>query len=190
ANMLLVDGRTASTPTVQYPPVEVQVNVAASGASRVPFVVYLPKLDTANPITLPTDATGTVTTTVQATTPTIPGLTVTIPAGTRIIGPDGNPVTQITITPVPVDRSPMPFPPGVSPPILFTIQPGGAVPSQPLPISFPNVQNALPGSTADLYFFDLAIGAWNPWGTGTVSADGTPVVRDPGLGLPPLLWHL
>jgi len=69
---------------------------------------------------------------------------VTIPAGTRITCPGGNPVSQITITPVPIDRSPMPFPPGVTAPMLFTIQPGGAVPSQPLPITFPNVQNAAP----------------------------------------------
>src|SRR5262249_40989992 len=153
ANMLLVDGRTASTPGAQYPPVEVNVSVATSGPTRVPFVVYLPKLDTANTITLPTDATGAMTTTVQATTPTIPGLIVTIPQGTRIIGPDGNPVRQITITPVPVDRSPMPFPPGVSVPLLFSIQPGGAVPSQPLPITFPNPTRAAPGSGATLYFF-------------------------------------
>ncbi|PYN96665.1 MAG: hypothetical protein DMD91_20655 [Candidatus Rokuibacteriota bacterium] len=188
-NMLLVDGRTASTPTAQYPPVEVNIAVNASGPTRVPFIVYLPKLDTSNPVTLPTDATGTVTQTVQATTPTIPGLVVTIPAGTRIIGPDGNAVRQITITPVPIDRSPMPFPPGVTAPMLFTIQPGGAVPSQPLPISFPNITEAAPGTKADLYFFDLAAGAWKTWGTGTVSTDGTQVVSDPGFGLPRFAWH-
>src|SRR5207302_8100349 len=71
ANMLLVDGRTASTATVQYRPVEVNIAVNSSGPRRVPFVVYLPKLDTANPVSLPTDTTGTVTQTVQATTPTI-----------------------------------------------------------------------------------------------------------------------
>lgn len=40
ANMLLVDGRTASTATAQYPPVEVNINVNASGPTRVPFIVY------------------------------------------------------------------------------------------------------------------------------------------------------
>ncbi|MGH2359970.1 MAG: hypothetical protein ACRDGM_05445, partial [bacterium] len=97
-------------------------------------------------MTLPLDAGGFTTQEVQASTPVIPGLVVTIPAGTRIIGPDGNPVSQITITPVPVDRTPMPFPAGVTPPMLFTIQPGGAVPSQPLPISFPNATDAPPGT--------------------------------------------
>ena len=188
-NMLLVDGRTASTPTAQYPPVEVQINVASSGPTRVPFVLYLPVLDTAHPVTLPLDAGGFTTTEVQATTPLIPGLVVTIPAGTKITGPDGNPVSQITITPVPVDRTPMPFPPGVSPPMLFTIQPGGAVPSQPLPITFPNVQQDAPSTQVNLWFFDLAAGNWQTWGTGTVSADGTQIVSDPGYGLPRFAWH-
>jgi hypothetical protein len=42
ANMLGVDGRTASTPAAQYPPVEVNLTVAPTGPTRVPFVVYLP----------------------------------------------------------------------------------------------------------------------------------------------------
>src|SRR5712692_7202812 len=87
-------------------------------------------------------------------------------------GPDGNPVSQIVITPVPLDRSPMPFPPGVKPPMLFSIQPGGAVPSQPLPITFPNPTRAAPGTSADLYFFALIAGNWAVWGRGTVSNDG------------------
>jgi RHS repeat-associated protein len=189
ANMLLIDGRTASTPTAQYPPVEVSIAVSPTGPTRVPFVVYLPALDTAHPVALPLDPAGFTSQDVQATTPLIPGLVVTVPAGTRIVGPDGNPVAQITITPVPIDRSPMPFPAGVNPPMLFSIQPGGAVPSRPLPITFPNLTEAPPGAQADLYYFDLTAGAWAIWGTGTVSEDGTAVVSDPGFGLPRFAWH-
>jgi RHS repeat-associated protein len=188
-NMLFVDGRTASVPDAQFPIVEVQITVASSGPTRVPFTIYLPKLDTGNAITLPLDAAGFTTQEVKATTPRIPGLEVTIPAGTRIVGPDGNPVGQLVITPVPIDRSPMPFPPGKAAPMLFAINPGGAVPSNPLPISFPNITEAAPGTKADMYYFDLAIGNWNIWGTGTVSADGRQVVSDPGTGLPRLAWH-
>src|SRR3990170_4288133 len=89
--MLLVDGRTASTPTAQYPPTEVQIDVAANGPSRVPFVLYLPVLDTAHPIALPLDAGGFTTVEVKATTPSIPGLEVTIPQGTRITAPADGP---------------------------------------------------------------------------------------------------
>jgi RHS repeat-associated protein len=189
AAMLIVDGRTASTADAQYPLVEIQVNPSASGPTRVPFILYLPKIDTAHPINLPLDATGAVTQTVQATTPRLPGLVVTIPQGTRIIGPDGNPVRQLTITPVPIDRSPMPFPPGISPPLLFAIQPGGAVPSTPLPITFPNVRQDPPGTRSDLYYFDLVAGNWNIWGQGTVTDDSTQIVSNPGAGLPRLAWH-
>ncbi|MBI4253798.1 MAG: IPT/TIG domain-containing protein, partial [Candidatus Rokubacteria bacterium] len=129
ANMLFVDGRTGSTPVAQFPIVEVNLTVQPAGPSRVPFTIYLPKLDTGNAITLPLDASGFTTQEVKATTPRIPDLEITIPTGTRIIGPDGNPVSQLVITPVPVDRSPMPFPPGVTFPYLFAINPGGAVPS-------------------------------------------------------------
>lgn len=83
----------------------------------------------------------------------------------------------------------MPLPPGVTAPLLLTIQPGGAVPSQPLPMSFPNLQEAPAGEKADLYFFDLSIGDWAVWGTGTVSPDGTQIVSDPGFGLPRFAWH-
>src|SRR5207249_3079473 len=106
-NMLFVDGRTASTPEAQFPIVEVQIDVAVSGPTRVPF----------------------------------------------------------------------------------TINPGAAVPSNPLPISFPNAQGAAPGTTADLYYFDLSIGNWNVWGTGATSDDGRQIVSDPGFGLPRLAWH-
>ncbi len=188
-NMLFVDGRTASTPEAQFPIVEVQIDVAVSGPTRVPFTIYLPKLDTANAINLPLDGAGFTTRDVKATTPSIPGLEVTIPPGTRIIGPDGNPVGQLVITRVPIDRSPMPFPPGITFPLLFAINPGGAVPSNPLPISFPNAQGAAPGTTADLYYFDLSIGSWNVWGTGATSDDGRQIVSDPGFGLPRLAWH-
>jgi hypothetical protein len=92
-------------------------------------------------------------------------------------------VSQITITPVPVDRSPMPFPAGVTA-ALFTIQPGGAVPSQPLPISFPNLTEAGPGLPANLWFFDLVAGNCQTWGTGTVSTDDSQVVSDRALACP------
>src|SRR5207245_9360057 len=82
-----------------------------------------------------------------------------------------------------------PLPAGKAAPLWFSIQPGGAVPSQPLPITFPNVTEAAPGTTADLYFFDISTGKWETWGKGTVSVDGLSVVSDPGFGLPRFAWH-
>jgi hypothetical protein len=58
------------------------------------------------------------------TTPHIPGLELHIPAGTMIRDVDGQVVTSISITPIPVDRPPFPLPPAAEVPIYFTIQPG------------------------------------------------------------------
>src|SRR5439155_12596676 len=71
----------------------------------------------------------------------------------------------------------------------FAIQPGGAVPSQPLPITFPHLRQDAPGTKADLYYFDLVAGNWTVWGTGTVNTAGDQIVSDPGFGLPRFAWH-
>ena len=58
------------------------------------------------------------------------------------------------------------------------------MPSQPLPITFPNPTRAAPGTSADLYFFDLIAGTWAVWGQGIVSNDGATIASNPGFGLP------
>jgi RHS repeat-associated protein len=187
--MLAIDGRTANSPGNFYPQVDVAVTVNPGASNPLGYTLYLPKLDIMHPINLPINSNGTTTQTVNATTPLIPDLTVTIPAGTKIIDPNGNPVSQITITPVPIDKSPMPLPPGVNVAQLFSIQPGGSVPSQPLPICFPNNTNMPPGTTATIYYFDLVSGNWKSWGVGTVSADGRQICSNAGYGLPRFAWH-
>jgi RHS repeat-associated protein len=189
SQMILVDGRTAIAPGTFYPEVTVAVELIAGEVNALPAPVYLPEIDIAHPINLPLDASGATTQEVIATTPAIPDLELVIPAGTTIIDPHGNPVSQITITSVPADRSPMPLPSGVIVPLLLTIQPGGSVPSRPLELKFPNWQNAEPGTVADMYFFDVTIGNWAVWGTGTVTEDGRQVVTNPGFGLPRFAWH-
>jgi hypothetical protein len=57
----------------------------------------------------------------------IPGLVVTMPAGTRIIGPDGNPVSQLIIAATSAHH-------------------------------LPERHRSAPGTKADLWFFDIAVG--------------------------------
>jgi RHS repeat-associated protein len=187
--MILIDGRTAIAPGEFYPEVVVSVDITGGQGNVMPYLVYLPKLDIDNPINLPIDASGTTTQEVIATTPKIPDLEVRIPAGTQIIDPAGNPVSQITITAVPPDRSPMPFPSNAEGAQIFTIQPGGSTLSQPVPITFPNTLNGDPGERADFYYFDVTSGSWNLYGQGTVSPDARQVVPDPGVGIPIFAWH-
>ncbi|MBI3338661.1 MAG: RHS repeat protein, partial [Chloroflexi bacterium] len=83
----------------------------------------------------------------------------------------------------------MPLPPGVEISQLFTIQPGGSVPSKPVPISFPNTNHADPGTRASLDYFDIVSGTWKSYGQGTVSANGKQIVPDAGVGIPRFAWH-
>ena len=57
-------------------------------------------------------------------TPKVKGLEVHLP-GVRITDADGKAVTKVGITPIPVDRTPIPMPKGVQVPVYFTVQPAG-----------------------------------------------------------------
>ena len=59
------------------------------------------------------------------TTPHIPGLELHLPPGTIIRDKDGELVTEISITPIPVERPPFPLPFGAEFPMYYTVQPGG-----------------------------------------------------------------
>jgi hypothetical protein len=88
---------------------------------------------------------------VVVTTPYIPGLELHIPPNTVLRGEDGKPVTQVSITPIPVDRPPLPLPTNFVVPIYFTVQPGGAyvqTAGQDMNgawLVYPNYRHASPG---------------------------------------------
>ena len=58
-------------------------------------------------------------------TPKVKGLELHLPAGVTITDADGKPVYRVGITPIPVDRTPIPMPKGVQVPVYFTVQPAG-----------------------------------------------------------------
>lgn len=194
-----VDGHTADTPTVTYPVVPIGVDIVPGIGNEVDFTVYLPKIDTANivPITQDSDTQQVL------TTPAIPNAKIIIPPHTIIVNADGSPVPQISLTPVPPDKLPMPLPDGVTPAQVgsfYSLQPGGAVASNPIEISFPNFlpnsQFVPSGATVPLWTVDHDLGTFHVYGTGKTSSDGTKIVPDfdpnnPGLryGLTRFSWH-
>lgn len=119
-----------------------------------------------------------------------PGLEITLPAGVSIIGWDGVPKSRIAVERIPVDKLPVPLPPV---PIKESYQlyfgtPMGGIPSQPIPVTLPNVAEAEPGEKSEIWYFDGSpmggSGEWKLAGLGTISADGKTVVSDPGVGIP------
>ena len=179
--IFLIDGSALNTGTTFYPAVPVTVTIQPSVVNSLGFIARLRAIPAAKltPITPGQPA--------VVTDPELPGFSVTIPSGVSIIGWDGQPNTQIGVTQIPLDRSPLPpTPVGLSggPIYLFSFgKVGGGLPMGNVVIDTPNDLGALPGEPVDLYFFNeapdgTAPNQWEQYGTGTVSEDGTRIVTD------------
>src|SRR5436309_5569058 len=101
---------------------DTMVDIKAGITNILPFTIWLPIIDKRNVTSIP----GPTLREVVATTPRMPGLEVHIPKGVYLKYPKGGLLTELTLTPIPVDRPPFPLPAGVSNGILFTLQMHGA----------------------------------------------------------------
>jgi RHS repeat-associated protein len=180
---LVIDGSTADRQRRHYGRYEYRATIEAGKTNALPFVIWMTRLDTKHQETI---ASPTATETVL-TNPGIPGLELHIPAGTVIRDDSGKVVTQLTMTPIPVDQPPFPLP-HVAVPVYFTIQPGGAhlhgltaQASQGARLIYPNFANYMPGTRVDFWNYDSKTKGWYVYGQGTVSADRKQIVPDPGV---------
>ncbi len=175
---LLIDGRTANRPGKTYGTFEVGVAMKAGQTNVLPYTIWMPKLDTAHAVYVP----SVIDEELVITTPHIPGLELHIPAGSTILGEDGEPVTEISITAIPVDRPPFFLPANVEVPIYFTIQPGGAyVEPSGAWLMYPNYQDKDPGTVASFWHYDPEGKDWFIYGNGSVTPDGRQVKPDEGV---------
>jgi Bacterial Ig-like domain/Bacterial pre-peptidase C-terminal domain/SdrD B-like domain/Bacterial Ig domain/LVIVD repeat len=211
---LAVDGQTASNAPadVYFPEMVMDLNIRPSEVNTVMATmdpnpvrqqamlergVYLPRLQTSllSPVS-PTEPT-----TVGVNALTAPDLspedaeylTLTVQPGS-ILGFDGLPIPipKIGVSTVPPEMVQGMLPAGFRDQHTFeiTIQaPGASVFTTPVAITFPNFQNAAPGTQVNIYSFDHTTGLVVPDGTGTVSADGQSVRSDPSSGIRAPGWH-
>ena len=116
------------------------------------------------------------------------GITLNVPPGTAKDenGDDFN--GQLSISIVPRDLAPAELPSNLDPGLLITIQPVGVTFSTPVPITFPNIDNLLPGTETDIWSLDAETGTFAVVGTGLVSADGTKIETISG-GIRATDWH-
>ncbi|MCD9189201.1 MAG: DUF6531 domain-containing protein [Pyrinomonadaceae bacterium] len=166
ARPLQIDGRTANAPNRTYPVITEPANIVAGEANQVPYIFYLPAIDIQNEVTIVPGQTTIV------ETPKVPDMTVTIPANANLRNRDGSPVTRVSITSLPIDRTPTPLPTDATTAQVFTIQPGGAISDVPMPVVFPNSLGAEPDTRFPLYAFDHDNVQWYIYGYGRVSSDG------------------
>lgn len=123
------------------------------------------------------------------TDPRYPGLALTLPAGVTITGWDGNVKTQVALERVSPDRLAV-LPPPASIRSFYQIffgTPMGGVPSAPIPVTLPNDLELDPGEQAQIWYYDASpfggAAEWKIAGLGTVSADGTQIIPNPGVGI-------
>ncbi|MFI6447013.1 RHS repeat-associated core domain-containing protein [Kitasatospora sp. NPDC050543] len=172
--VLRVDGRTAGTGDRTYGVFDIGVDVPAGRTLRVPNTVFLPQTDTSTTVHL---ASPTTEPTVLRT-PAIPGLELRIPAGAVVRDSDGKLATDLSITPIPIDRTPFPLPP-TQVPIYFTVQPGsGYLFPDGAQIVYPNYTREAPGTRMIFWNYDPDGQGWHIYGKGTVTPDGSQVVPD------------
>ncbi|MEU7854269.1 RHS repeat-associated core domain-containing protein [Nonomuraea sp. NPDC049141] len=172
-----VDGAAASTKGHRYGFYSVKVDLAAGRTTVLPYTIWMQRLDTQYMVKFDSPATKEV----VLTTPKIPGLEVRIPAGSVIRDKFGKVITELGITPIPIDRPPFPLPPNGIVPVYFTVQPGGTfVFPDGARVVYPNYTKLPPGQTVDFWNYDPERQGWHVYGHGKVSADATQVVPDPG----------
>lgn len=182
-----INGSTASTPTKPYGTFEGLVNIKAGQTNVLPYTVWLPIIETRYLTEIPAPTTREI----VATTPLIPGLEIHVPAGVHIKYPNGDLFKNLTITPIPANRTPLPLPDGATPRLLFSLQMHGATTQRSdgkkapgLRIVYPNYGGIPAGTHVPLWDYDAAKGGWYIYGQGTVTKDGRQVVPDPGVELP------
>jgi RHS repeat-associated protein len=180
---LLIDGHTANRPGRTYGVFEVGVDLADGRTTVLPYTIWMPKLDTAHAVRIPSPTTDEV----VVTTPRIPGLELRIPPGTVIRDHEGRAVRELSITPIPLDRPPFPLAPGVVPPAYFTIQPGGAYLYNPshrgARLVYPNTGREPFGERFHFWHYDPGPRGWQVYGHGAVTRDEHQIVPDPGIGI-------
>lgn len=175
---VVIDGRTASSSSVQYGQFVVGVDIHGGETNTLGYTVWMPVIDTAHAVDIASPTSSDVT----ITSPLLPGVRLTIPAGTIIREPNGKIATSVSLTPVPLDRPPFPTPAFA---LYFVVQPGGAVleslhgdSKAAARIVYPNVRHRPPGSLSRFMYYDPYGAGWTSYGHGRVSKSGRRIDPD------------
>jgi RHS repeat-associated protein len=182
---LNIDASTANQGKARYGYYQVLASVQTGQTAPLNYTIWMTPLDSTGNAAI---SSPTLQETVL-TSPHIPGLELHLPAGSVIRGRDGKIVTQLNMTAIPVDRPPFPLP-RLGVPVYFTIQPGGAViqstngkVAQGARLFYPNFSHQAPGTSMSFWNYDAQAKGWYVYGQGTVSADGSKVIPNPGVAI-------
>jgi RHS repeat-associated protein len=183
-HVMVIDGSAANHGNVEYGIYDDGVDVQVGKTNVLNYPIWMTPLDRQHEVTIPSPSAGEF----VVKNPSLPGLELHLPPNTVIRDRNGNMVTRLSITPIPVNQPPFPLPQGVEVPIYFTIQPGGAYLEMPAgswgkgaQLWYPNWRRAKPGTQFDFWNYDPENKGWYVYGEGAVSKDGGSVVPNPGV---------
>ncbi|GEM_PF-3022098 len=191
-----VDVPPQSYPSLHYEPV-----VIPHAENSLPRPVRLPKMDECNRAyySRAVDTILTIRRRNPALTdpndpnyclPAIDGLRFIVKAGSMTIfgqpAPEGS---LLMLNQVHHDDIPMPLPDGAAPPMTGTLWPPYAKFDPPIAVEFPNMVGLPPGAIAYFLSFDHDTSRFEIVASGHVTADGSLIVTDPGVGIPHGGWH-
>jgi RHS repeat-associated protein len=173
--VLIIDGGTANGHGHRYGQFSVGVDLLEHKANTLGYTIWMTPLDPAGDRSIASPLRHEAT----LTNPRIPGLEVHLPAGTVIHDANGQVVTHLNMTAIPVDRPPFPLPFVTGIPTYFTVQPGRSYLSKGAQIVYPNWGHLPPRQRVDFWNYDPADRGWYIYGHGSVSTDGKQVIPDP-----------
>lgn len=160
-------------------------------------LIYLPLIPAATLQTLNPSSETTVTFApeVLAGNPALAGVSLTVPPNS-LFSENGTRGGRMGMAAVPPDRLPEPLPPGLSLPLVITVQTDGPQNlDQPARVRFPNLPDPKtgiklpPGAKTALWSFNHDTGRWEIQGPMTITADGNFAESDPGVGIRQPGWH-
>jgi Glucodextranase, domain B len=178
---LIVDGSTARRQG-SWPDLEYEVTTVPGRDNKLGMPVYLLPLDETEGVLIDETHGGTL------TLADVPGFTLEIQPGS-ITFPGGSRSGVVSATVVHGDKVPMVPNFGQQPRLILTIQPPGARFDPPARMTLPNVEGLAPGQVTEMYSFDHDLGHFVSIGPATVSADGSAVTSNLGVGVIKAGWH-
>lgn len=172
------NGNTVTSPAGTYAGVNLVFTLISGQVVVSPVLVHMPRIDNSETFMVQQNAGADQSYVFQS----IPGLSVTVYAGTTLTLADGtkpNPF-PLTAIQVPVDRLPdqMPLTNSMVTAFIVAFQPANTVASKAVAVWFPNTLNTPPGTNEPLMTLDPTLGRMVAYGTGTVSNDGTTIIPD------------
>ncbi len=178
---LIVEGSTADRPG-NWPSLDYEMVTVPGRENVIGMPVYLLPIDLAHGIVVDETRGG------RLTVPSLPGFALEIAPGSATF-PGGGRSGVVSVTLVHSDKVPMVPNFGQQPRFIVTIQPAGTRFDPPAAMTLPNVDGLAPGQVTEMYSFDHDLGMFVSIGTASVSADGSVLRSDPGVGVVEGGWH-